>query len=186
MLDHCDGTSCLVAPPQCPINLSYSQGKQQLTLPPAAWMHSVGCWVVVGVGKPVSGDDYCVQGLASPPTTLAPHANPKDLEMDCDIIVRTGTGIVQWWAKLTKYAVQNRYESWAAQWLVVLKGWVCLTLFCSWWLPWIQSRGLIFLFVGFTHAGLPDDNWQKKQLVAVEAEIGSDASGDACWEMGQL
>ena len=45
-----------------------------------------------------------------------------------------------------------------------------------------KSWRLIFLlFVGFAGAGLPDDNWQKKQLVAVEAEMGSDrgSSGHA-------
>lgn len=42
-----------------------------------------------------------------------------------------------------------------------------------------KSWRLIFLFVGFTGAGLPDDNWQKKQLMAVEAEMGSDGSGHA-------
>ena len=44
--------------------------------------------------------------------------------MECDMIVRTGSGVMDWWQKITRNAVMNKFESWAAQWLVVVRGWV--------------------------------------------------------------
>ena len=46
--------------------------------------------------------------------------------MECEVVVRTGPGLVQWWALLTKTALNNRFDSWAAQFLIVLKGWVII------------------------------------------------------------
>ena len=73
---------------------------------------------------------WCVATSATKPeaevltSTLLLITDAEDIEMECDMIVRTGNGVVDWWQKLTNNAVLNKFESWAAQWLVVVRGWV--------------------------------------------------------------
>ena len=49
-------------------------------------------------------------------------AAAQDIQVDCDKISRTGTGLKDWWLQLTKHAVMNKYDAWAVPWLAVLRG----------------------------------------------------------------
>ena len=107
MLDHSDGSSCLVCPPGCPATLTFKDGKQMLTLPP-----------VPGI-KPYYSFILCACSAA---WKFVFKLRTEDVELDCDTVARTGQGMVKWWELLTTNAVQNKYESWALQWLSVVRG----------------------------------------------------------------
>lgn len=46
----------------------------------------------------------------------------QGVQMECDIITRTGPGLKDWWQTLTNYAVAHKYDSWAVPWLAILRG----------------------------------------------------------------